>query len=480
MSTVKDALDNTVTKSLSLVYPPTPEDTDSRQPMHVHTVTFTINVRENSPSFKGGKSGKKVGEVTRGANSIAIEDGATAGLTETGLVVAAGVAAVKEPVKAAAGITAVKIYDSFTGEGEAGLEEKIKEGAKEATEFVESALGGANSIIKTDQVISLITQQSPQEEYSAGWTDVEFGLAGAYATQGRSLLEDIRGAATGESPEARERALRMLAGVANITQAAGFNFKLQDAIELQSGKIPNPYREQLFKSMNFRTFAYQFKFVPKNAGELKSAYNVINTFRKNMHPERENDFFLVYPSTFSIEYQYRGATNQYLTKIADCALTNMKVDYGAGGSLTSFKDLGGAPTEITMTLQFKELELLTRDWFEDSATGGRTPAPEVVTDAEDPDAVDGAADSDANIHPGSITSDTPMEVSTETPEERDARFIAEYKEKNAKLGEELSSLTNEDGTIDRENQERYFEILDAQATNQDQIGYLEGDKQTVY
>jgi len=50
--------------------------------------------------------------------------------------------------------------------------------------------------------------------------------------------------------------------------------------------------------------------------------------------------------------------NTYLTKIADCALTNMSVDYGANSTLTTVKGTSGAPTEIKMTLSFQELKLL--------------------------------------------------------------------------------------------------------------------------
>ena len=54
----------------------------------------------------------------------------------------------------------------------------------------------------------------------------------------------------------------------------GFNFNLNAAIELNTGKVPNPYKEQLFKSMNFRKFAYAFVFAPKNPSEMAQAYKI--------------------------------------------------------------------------------------------------------------------------------------------------------------------------------------------------------------
>jgi hypothetical protein len=109
----------------------------------------------------------------------------------------------------------------------------------------------------------------------------------------------------------------------------------------------------------------------------------------------------MYPSTFEIEYQYRGATNKWLTKIADCALVNMKVDFGAGGALTTFQNTGGAPTEITVEMQFRELALITREHFNDwdptegfdvDSSGGNQ-----GQDAEANNTQDATKEADANI-----------------------------------------------------------------------------------
>jgi hypothetical protein len=50
--------------------------------------------------------------------------------------------------------------------------------------------------------------------------------------------------------------------------------------------------------------------------------------------------------------------NDYYNRIATCVLENCTVDY-TPGKVSSFKD--GSPTQINMTLQFKETETLTKD-----------------------------------------------------------------------------------------------------------------------
>ena len=73
--------------------------------------------------------------------------------------------------------------------------------------------------------------------------------------------------------------------------------------------------------------------------------------------------FLTLPSEFDIHYMYQAkdgtnSENDYYNKIATCVLENVAVDY-TPGAVRSFAD--GSPTQITMTLVFKETEALTKD-----------------------------------------------------------------------------------------------------------------------
>jgi hypothetical protein len=76
-----------------------------------------------------------------------------------------------------------------------------------------------------------------------------------------------------------------------------------------------------------------------------------------MHPELSpNKLFFIYPSEFEIRYFFKNDENHYFHKIGTCALTDMQVDYG-GEQFSSFED--GAPTEIGLSLTFRELEQVT-------------------------------------------------------------------------------------------------------------------------
>ena len=72
--------------------------------------------------------------------------------------------------------------------------------------------------------------------------------------------------------------------------------------------------------------------------------------------------FLTLPSTFDIHYMYQhskdyAAENNFYSKIATCVLEGVSVDYTPNG-VKSFQD--GSPTQITMSLSFKETELLNK------------------------------------------------------------------------------------------------------------------------
>jgi len=88
-------------------------------------------------------------------------------------------------------------------------------------------------------------------------------------------------------------------------------------------------------------------------------------FRFHMSPELKGQAnrFLTLPSTFDIHYMYQmtdgvATENDFYNKIATCVLESCNIDYTPGG-VRSFAD--GSPTQITMALQFKETELLTKE-----------------------------------------------------------------------------------------------------------------------
>lgn len=226
---------------------------------------------------------------------------------------------------------------------------------------------GAREQVLLREAIALYMSGTPSAKYSAQWADQELGLAGGLSQQ--------LGGSTDISSMARN-VLRSGGGAAGaaILQQNTKNDVIGDiggSFQASAGVVANPFKAQLFKSMGFRQFSYDYTFLPKSIDEYTEIQKIIKTFKKYMHPKLGKEKFIMsYPAEFTIAYFYRGDLNEELYRISNCALTDLSIDYGGNGDFTTFKPVrdssrGGIPTEINLKLQFTELEILSRERIED-------------------------------------------------------------------------------------------------------------------
>ena len=110
--------------------------------------------------------------------------------------------------------------------------------------------------------------------------------------------------------------------------------------------------------------------IPKSEQEAEEIRNIVTAFKMNMLPEgmgsgKDQGFTgkrLKIPNTFDIKYMYVGRENQYLNKISTCVLESMNVTFGGDRYKTFDGNADGAPpVETTITLNFKEMELITKE-----------------------------------------------------------------------------------------------------------------------
>ena len=107
---------------------------------------------------------------------------------------------------------------------------------------------------------------------------------------------------------------------------------------------------------------------PKDRREVDMIRKIIFAFKSNMLPEfvggdRGGRRMLV-PNTFDIVYMYGASQNLHLHNISTCVLENMSVSYGGDRYKTFTPDErgeGAQPVETSITLNFKEMELITRE-----------------------------------------------------------------------------------------------------------------------
>ena len=236
-------------------------------------------------------------------------------------------------------------------------------------------LQGLSSVRKTTtritDSIALYLPPNVADSTSAQYEDTPTGILGVAATDivrgVKAFNEDdfeLIGSLGGKAlKETFQEILKNLGGGA--VEALTGN---EGAIPLANkvfGRADNPFVEVFFNTMNIRTFTYNFNFAPRNEEETMEIQQIIQLFRFHMAPDLQevNSRYLTLPSEFDIHYMYKANDgqsyeNDYYGRIGTCVLENVTTNYTPNG-VKSFAD--GAPTQITMSLTFRETEVLTKE-----------------------------------------------------------------------------------------------------------------------
>ena len=133
-------------------------------------------------------------------------------------------------------------------------------------------------------------------------------------------------------------------------------------IGIATGQVANNFSFQVFNSVLHRQFNYSFRMMPKDASESSVIKNICDKFLYFMLPSRTNVGGLGYyevPCQWNISYMRQGDKLQYHQQPKACFLQNVDVQYGGDTQNALFND--GAPMEITLTIQFVEIEPLYRE-----------------------------------------------------------------------------------------------------------------------
>lgn len=382
-SSLDDIFNNVAEKDLVLRYPANLESEE-----HLHWVVFYPLIREKS-SKKPKTSGAPLQIYNGGGNNLSNEEAAKR-------TIAAGSVVAGFQTGAAAGMASQFLSQGgkangtpATGQQQGVVSGLGKQLAGLATRFGEGLIGGAagaaggafvgeaynalasnlSNVLIGDTSIALHISEKISTSYSANWDVADLG--GLIAAVGSGSTGVLDALATGDGVDFISRKLGKISSVVGGDQ-------LQNIIEAGTKRVENPYKQQLFKSMGFRKFTFDYKFSPRNEDEARIVFGagnnetakaagdystggILYTFLRHMHPEKSDTvMFLEYPSEFLIVYYYQGKENQFVRKISNCALVNMAIDYGAEG-LTSVYGTDGIPTECTIRLEFIELETLTGD-----------------------------------------------------------------------------------------------------------------------
>jgi len=217
--------------------------------------------------------------------------------------------------------------------------------------------------------IAMFMPASVQTTYTANYTDTEIGggtenILNAFNATTEGDLEGAVRSFFNNSTALKEGLTKMgLAGVSALPIGlAG----LREGAEAKAGSVISDRLELAFKGINKRQFQYTFKMIPRSKAEAEEIRKIVFTFKQNMLPEfvggNRAGRRLRVPNTFDIQYMYQGKSNEFLHHISTCVLESMNVSYG-GDRYKTFEgqEDGAPPVETSITLNFKEMELITRE-----------------------------------------------------------------------------------------------------------------------
>lgn len=139
-----------------------------------------------------------------------------------------------------------------------------------------------------------------------------------------------------------------------------------DALKLllrSQGMAFNPNLQLLFDGINFRDYQMAFTFTPYSKQEADTVAKIIEMFKKHSAPRlgTAGGMFFVPPSIFEPKFYFEGRENRKINRIAKSVITSVDVNYAPNG-FSTYAD--GAPVQTQLTIQFKEIELITRELIE--------------------------------------------------------------------------------------------------------------------
>ena len=159
------------------------------------------------------------------------------------------------------------------------------------------------------------------------------------------------------------RPVNFAAGIAASTIAKAQTNAAKLGLASQ-GLALNPQQQLMFDGIDFRSFQMSFTFTPFSKDESTTVKNIVKMFKTHAAPRIVTGaagMFFIPPSTFNLEFFFNGKENKNIGKVAECVIESIDVNYAPNG-WSSHTD--GSPVQTTMSISFKEIELIDREKIE--------------------------------------------------------------------------------------------------------------------
>jgi len=212
-------------------------------------------------------------------------------------------------------------------------------------------------------------------DYNPQYTEQDLGLAAGAALKpfdrnmygNRDLETEAQmgsassALATGGSGALAGGALQLAQGKISSIPGVGAE-GLATALKVFGGMAVNPHKVVLFTGVGFRDHTFSWKLSPRNRKESNDIRLICEMFKFYAHPEYlAGGLFFKYPEFFNIKFRHPT----YLFELEPSVCTDVRIDYHGQGFPAYIRDADGsgipAPAEVTLSLTFKETEVITKN-----------------------------------------------------------------------------------------------------------------------
>ena len=239
-----------------------------------------------------------------------------------------------------------------------------------------------------DQMVYLAMPQNLQTSYNPGYSSKDLGVGGMLAAgivsekdlgtpEGANttkLVADLQNAARSALPEFANAAVAQIANGASGALGLAGQIDSNSLMQLSKGKVFNPYTEQLFSNMTFRSHQFQFKMFARDKREAEEISKIIRYFKEGATPILGADAnkFMEIPDKFDVKFcrldpnsSKLEASNDMHFKMHTSVCNGVSVNYTPDGQYNAFKyanfskdtDSEGIPLQVpavTLSLSFLE------------------------------------------------------------------------------------------------------------------------------
>lgn len=186
---------------------------------------------------------------------------------------------------------------------------------------------------------------------AAGITEID----GLNKASGDQLVEKLKGQFENLKNKGGAAAKQMMIGA--VAESMGTT--ASNAMALAKGQVYNPNIELCYQAPERRNFGFAFNFIPKNPAETQRVNDIILEFKKWSSPKENGAMFDV-PCVWQVIYMTNGAKNTRMNAFKRAALSNISIQANPSSDMhATFAD--GMPISTSMSLQFQEIDIITRD-----------------------------------------------------------------------------------------------------------------------